>query len=381
MKKIFLLFAATVACVVANAQTVARTGNNLLDANKMSAADKSGNANDALTNFYQLSLRNIFGKNGEISVSTTVFGLLDSLNNKIEVDTLYSKYRWARNIQINASGKIDSANNISSLGGGVTVSIVNRRDLTRKTSAFSELEPIEMAISEVKKKALRSATGNAGVRAAFAGQNDVDSAIIASISASISRFRTSHNPADLDTNFVNELKKAGDLKKYMTLVRQDDSMFRAIQKNIERRGLWTAGATYRRHPQTGNDTLGFQTDYIVGLGRNTERKLWEFAAAAFVKSFKDTALSQASAAHAEVGLNKVLLEDKDRNSRMELKFFASYDQVLTGNNDPVFAGNLTWRISVFKDLWLPVAVKYDDNGKLWGFLSVTYNLDKYKPNN
>lgn len=75
----------------------------------------------------------------------------------------------------------------------------------------------------------------------------------------------------------------------------------------------------------------------------------------------------------------MLIENDEKESKMEFKFFAQYDHQLgnvpEGASEAFFSMNSTFRINLFRSVWLPLTVKYDtDNKEFLVSFSVTTNL-------
>lgn len=64
---------------------------------------------------------------------------------------------------------------------------------------------------------------------------------------------------------------------------------------------------------------------------------------------------------------------------MEFKLFTQYDQqfgeVAAGGDKNIFTLNTTFRVNVFKSLWLPLTLRYDpENSNFLGMFAVTANI-------
>ncbi|MEP7317645.1 MAG: hypothetical protein ABI921_02860 [Panacibacter sp.] len=343
-------------------------------------SSKTGNTKDVLPNMYQLALRNIFNKNGELSFSSTVFGLLDSINSKVEIDTVFAKLSWARNISFNISGKLDSSNSkIESYGGGIKVSIINRRDPTRKDDMFNTL--MKHYLSEIN-------TTFSKARTIIAERNASDTIKQAQrlndIFNSRNKFNDSHDLNDLDQELRSVISNELGISDLSNIFSKPFQEFDDWKKSLEKKPLWTFNYNLYHNTATKKDTSAFQTDFVVGFRLRKDKedeKLWELNLSSYLKLCKttDSTNKTSSLFHFEAGLNKVLSTDEDKKSQMELKLFGSYDKdFAVDNRKGIFTANITYRYRAFKDFWIPVSLKYDPkNGNVFGYLTFALNLDKY----
>lgn len=146
--------------------------------------------------------------------------------------------------------------------------------------------------------------------------------------------------------------------------------------------LWTISPAMEYDRENKQGIYNVATKMTVGISNKLQRKPWEIEANASFKVSKDT-LNQATNYDNQVGLinfgvNKVLLENKDNEPKMEFKFFTQLEHQfgkITNSPKSIFSLNSTLRINLFKTVWLPITVKYDpDNGHLFGFFSIAANL-------
>ncbi|HEY8896023.1 MAG TPA: hypothetical protein VIM79_14455, partial [Niastella sp.] len=159
--------------------------------------------------------------------------------------------------------------------------------------------------------------------------------------------------------------------------------YKNIAEKYARKPLWTftPKATYDRIISQGE--YDFATYFTVGLGKRTDRKPWEIEVNSTFKIANDTTIKESNYENKiftiSAGINKVLLQNEDKESKMEFKFFTQYDHQF-GKLPPAvdknsFTLNSTLRINVFKSLWLPLTLKYDpENGNFLGIFSVTANI-------
>lgn len=337
------------------------------DVNKL----KTGQANDVLTNFYQLAIKNIFGAKKELSFSSTIFGLLDSITRgKYENDAYYAKTRWARNIELTISGRVDSNSSVSSYGGGIKFYLINARDVTKKDDHLNtvmisyEQKLLDTLVTALKK------FNNSPRRAA--------------IHASVSKYGEHFDPTVLDPELIDTLKSMhSDIVYGKGLATQINNYFTEQVNLIKKKPLWSLGGSYLHSISNKIDTLTIQSDFLWGLGKDPH-KYWELSASSYLQVLDNPVPSSGSIKkfHIEGGFNKILSETNDGRSNMELKAFASFDKGFNTSLLPATTkANLTYRylVSQLGGFWIPITLSYDPSkGKLLGFIDLTFNIDPKK---
>jgi hypothetical protein len=338
------------------------------DVNKL----KTGQANDVLTNFYQLAIKNVFGSKKELSYSSTIFGLLDSVSKgKYEDAAFYKKTRWARNVELNVTSRIDTNNNVSAYGGGIKIYIVNARDVTKEDKHLnSTMSEYESRLMDTLQIALRKFFG---------------SPRIAVIHSSISKYGEHFDYKKLDPELIDTLKKMhSGIVNGSGLAAVINQYFTDQINLIKKKPLWSIGGTYLHSIQNKNDTTTIKSDFLVGLGKNNPDNFWEFSVSTYLQLFNNRAPQSTASQkfHFETGFNKILSENSAGESNMELKFFGSYDKVFNTTTIPTTTtANLTYRylVSRLGGFWIPVTLSYDpDKGKFLGFIDLTFNIDPKK---
>ena len=345
---------------------------------------KPGLDKDILPNLYQLALKNVFGKDGELSFTSSIFGIFDSLaSSKLKIlnpeDTLFSKLQWARNIFFSINGKMDSTNRISTFGGGLTFAIINKRDINISDKKMNKtLAQIETKIVDIRAKIKAKITEGMN-------ENDREKKLEA-IDKSYDEFRVTKNPDKLDPEFRQILHNDYNITAEKDFFFESSVLFEQRKEQLKTNPLWTLGFDYKRNTVLRLDTTTFKSDFVVGIRNKNDpegKKPWEITASSALKLFNsvDSSATQKStkAFHFEAGLNKILLADDDGSSNMELKLFAGLDKdfAIKGNKATITA-NSTFRYKAFGDFWIPITLSYDPKkGTVFGFATLTFNLDKY----
>lgn len=386
MKKYILIPVPLIlACLLADAQHNAADSILLQQASKkfqVSQKNKSGLEKDIWPNLFQLAAKNIFGNDGELSFSSTLFGLADSIKKNIEVDTIFRKLQWARNISFSLNGKMDSAQRIATFGGGINIAIINKRDINLQDTYFNRvMENVETKIANTRARILDILTENKTDEERIKINKD--------IAVKFAAFKTSGEAGDLGDEYLQILKNSFHVEDPKAFFFQADELYNTWLEDLKIKPVWTIGFNYMRNTILKSDTCKIRSEFLAGIKQKIKPsgkmpKPWEFNASFFINLHKnsDTATDSKTAApfHIEAGLNKILLQDDDGASQMELKFFGGFDKDLSIKNQKgIFTANATYRYRVFGDFWVPVTISYDPkSGTMLGFASLTFNLDKYR---
>ena len=358
---------------------------------------KSANSKDILTTLFRANINNLLGDEHKFSFNSTFYGLDSIFKSSSSNGGNYERMRKLKQHSLNIGITGDSVNNITKISGGFTITLINKKDILYSKFTTAELLLLEhktLVIADIKKaimnyisakhpkefndaatnKALNDSWNNAD------GKNDfslLDPLIIEALKSN-----------DLE----NELRlsqdiRSEDVRPAITSILQGINPFRELFKSIAskyaRKPLWTFSPTliYDRINKQGE--YSFASDFIIGLGKDLSKKPWEVEIKGLFEVQNDTTNKKTNYDNkplsVSLGLNKILLENGDKESKMEFKFFTQYDHqfgtAATGTSKNIFTLNSTLRINVFRSVWLPVTIKYDPkNGNFLGFFSITANI-------
>lgn len=333
---------------------------------------KTANSQDILSNIFRTSITNLLGKSKSFQFNTTLYGL-DSFfnkNNRSNVDTLYRKQKSARNIQINLSVKADSnSNKIASFSVGATIAVINKRNIT--TSDFSSIIAKFKTLEKLRKNInIQIAAKNPG--------------IISELQDSWSKYDISHDYKDLDSHIIEALEKRSTAEK---LFLQRDSIHIEYQRitaiNAEK-PLLTIAPNYAYNRISKQSAFSVNASFLDGIGNPVNRKPWELEAKASLSIEGDSTIIEPNYNNKpftiSVGINKVLRQDNNRASTLELKGFFEYNEQLGNVSSENVAGKVTFnstlRVKLYKSIWLPLTLSYDvKHSNILGFLSLTANID------
>jgi hypothetical protein len=364
---------------------------------------KTANSKDIFTSLYTAGIDNLLGNNHTFSFSSSFFGI-DSIFRKKGTTLPYERERRMRQKSFNVGITGDSNNNIKKLSGGFTLTILNKKDITKKFDAgdTKKLVSVSVFVSELKTNIFNYITQNYIINKYSQGSADSIRKLI----------NTSWNQADrkhdfskvhpyiqealsspalesdmTNTSTINTIYTQTEIIDMITLYFQGKDMLHMVYVEIAekyaRKPLWTFTPDFTYNKTDKQAGYSFASAFTVGLGKDITKKPWEFEIKSLFKIENDTSEKKinydSKPFNVSVGVNKVLLQNEEKESKMEFKFFSQYDyqfgKVGAGKDAGLFSLNTTFRINVFKSLWLPITLKYDPkNSNFLGFFAVTANL-------
>jgi len=372
---------------------------------------KTANSKDIFTSLYRAGINNLLGDDHTFSFSSSFFGI-DSIFRKKGTTLEYEKERKMRQKSFNIGITGDSNNSITKLSGGFTFTLINKKDITKKfeDGDTKKLQNISLFVSEIKKKIIDYVVENYIEKIynqdEYKGQaKRLKDSVKTVINNSWNNAAKKHDFSNLHP-YIKEALGSVDLESEMTnsisvssiysqteimditksYVQGKDFMHKVyvdIAEKYARKLLWTFTPDFiydRVNKQAG---FSFASDLTFGLGKNYDKKPWEFEIKTTFKIENDTSVNKTNYRNNpfsfSVGINKVLLENEDKESKMEFKFLTQYDyqfgNVPVGIDAGIFTLNSTLRINVYRSLWLPLTLKYDPvNNNFLGIFAVTANL-------
>jgi hypothetical protein len=337
-------------------------------------AEKTSNSKDILSNVFRTSISNLLGQKKSFEFNSTLYGI-DSLFKKNAVSntpSVYSKQRWLRNIQINLSVKGDSSSNeITEFAGGFTIALIKKRDITY--GDFRSIMPKFKNFERLRKKLnFKVSAENPGIS-------------FDSIQKSWTDYDVNHDYKKLHPLILKALEEFDPVD--IAFIKSDSAhlAFVNIAALYARKPLLTISPGYTYNRLNKQSSLALSAAFLVGLGSSVNTKPWELEAKSSFSIGADTTIAVANYANrpflVSAGVNKVLREDINKISTLELKGFFQYGRqfgdVPLGTDAGKLTFNTTLRVNVYKSFWLPLTLSYDiKNANVLGFLSFTANIDK-----
>lgn len=359
-------------------------------------AQKTANSKDILTNLFRASIDNLLGDDRTYTLNSSFLGFYEIFNKKKPLP--YAKERLLKQNSFDLGLKGDDQNNITKISGGFTISISNQKDITADSIApeFAKLKHYATMFNPILRE----------IKSYLEGPLKNDATKIQARIDTWNEAGKKHDFSLIHDDIKKALKDKGFIESFMknnagTKFNKDDvesviaeilngedilhNEYQRVAKVYAQKLLWTAApsVTYDRVNKQGEYTLG--TNLTFGLWKKSAQKPWEFEIKSQFKIANDSTLTQANyndkPLSFSIGLNKVLLQNKEKESAMELKVFTQYNHQFGSapsfQREDIFTFNATLRVNVYKSFWLPLTLKYDvKNGNLLGLFTLTANLTK-----
>lgn len=371
---------------------------------------KTANTQDILTNLFRAGIDNLLGDDRKFTFSSSFFGI-DSIFRRKKAEPLsFCRERSLRSHSFDIAIEGDSSNNITKIGGGFTFTLMNKKDLACKQikqSDFLRLKNAMNLFAEIKKKVTLSAENDINADPSLSSLEKAK--LKKAMNDSWNEADVKHDYTILHPKIIEALKsilsnsdtKDAIVKRFSEnngkITMQDvdafiggyvngrdvfQEQFEYVVERYGRKPLWTFSPNIIYDRVNKQPAFTFASNYTAGFGK-VGKKPWEVEIKAIVKIENDTSIKKTNYDNkllsVSAGVNKVLLQNSENESRMEFKFFSQYDyqfdNVMTNGQRSIFTLNTTLRINVFKSLWLPITLKYDpDNHNFLGLFSLTANL-------
>ncbi len=360
---------------------------------------KTANSKDIFTSLYRAGINNLLGDDHTFSFSSSFFGI-DSMFRKKGSTLLYEQERKMRQKSFNLGITGDTNNSITKLSGGLTLTLINKKDITKRfeDGDRKKLESMSLLVSELKRKIF-------DYIAKHHSEENAKDSVKKLLHDSWNKADKKHDFSDVhpfieealgssdlenemvNSNSINTIYNKEEIKAITKSYFQGKDMLHIVYLDIaekySRKLLWTLTPDITYDRENKQAACAFAMDATFALGKNTRKKPWEVELKGLFKIQNDTSIKKRNYENKPIsisaGVNKVLLQNEDKESKMEFKFFTQYEyqfgNVPIGTEANIFSLNSTLRINVFKSLWLPVTLKYDPvNHNFLGIFAVTANL-------
>lgn len=397
MKKCFIL---VLVAFILITKAKSQTENHIRAAAKEVNSQKTANSKDIFTSLFRATIDNLLGDDKSFTFNSSFFGI-DSIFRRTGRELSYERERKLRQKSFNIGLTGDSINTIAKISGGFTFTLLNRKDITlTKFRAQDEIKLESMAqfmrtlnravlnfISTKRPTEFANDSINNEIRTSWrmADRKNDYSDLHPYIKEAINSKELTDSM--VASNALSSIYSVNDIAEIMGAVVKGEDRFHKVYINIAekyaRKPLWTFSPTMTYDRVNKQGEYSFVSDFTVGIGKDISKKPWELEIKSLFKISNDTSLHKTNYENKpflmSLGVNKVLMENGDKESKMEFKFFTQYDyqfgNVPVGKDAGIFTLNTTLRINVFKSLWLPLTLKYDpENSNFLGYFSITANL-------
>lgn len=357
------------------AENILRTANDL----------KSGNWQDVLSSFLQLSVSDLTGTNKSLNFKSTLFALKAKADTTLWVDKKYVSEKFARNFQFDFSLKLDSSYRFNGFQGGFTWAIINKRD----SSVFSLVNSLADSLYLVSANYLQLAfiSFQQSITDPITGQIKADKlqlfkdikqkfedAYSKAISVSSKLF-----PPEFQIFLAPYVKKG-----YDDNVKRADSMLNIELDKLRTKPLLTlsVNSTFKNDQQAFNNG---DAQFVYLQGIKTKKSITELDIR-LSGNIRDTVIvskERRADAQLSAGINFSLFQGNSQKSFFEFKPYLEYKSVLTrligSEKKNLFSANADLRLRLTDNLWLPFTIKYDFNKKNFlGFLNIAFNFNAFK---
>lgn len=345
----------------------------------------SGNYKDVFVSFFKLALNEISGPQKGVAFTSNPYAIMARANPDLTVDTNYVKYRHLRNLNFTAELGLDSTYRLRGFQLGVKYALVNKRDVTvseafvAETSKQREFDALRDAIAaEVSLQHISVAE----MEEVNKWMND-PGAKFSSLSAGL-------QPKIKKLVAANNLARIGhsiESNPDMSFRAEAMKIFDSVKEAWQRKPLWTVSANTVFAPLPGStqgtvDNATFTSEFLWAFTAPNSAVNLEMDILATDSLKKDNTLTNQNLAHNvlvfEPGVN-IVFKSKDRGkSFFEFKLSGSYIHIVnpyawekTSNSTL----NAVVRVRLINDTWVPVTIKMDDRGNVYGSLGVKLNFN------
>lgn len=352
------------------AENIIRTSNDL----------KTGNWQDVLSSFLQLSISDLTGTNKALNFKSTLFALKLKADSSLLIDKKYINQKFARNFQFDLSLKLDSNYKFTGFQSGFTWALINKRDST----IFSLVNTLTDSLYLIVQTDLQNAFHNFQLSLSDSAGNIKPQ--------NMELFNKVKTELENNTD-ANGLTKMNLLPKelqpflkenYDKNLQKADSLFNEKLEELRGKPLLTlsANSTFKNNEQAFNNGEA-QLIYLQGIKSKTTNTELDLRSSISVKDTTVITTTRRTRFKSSAGINFSLIHSKDQKSIFELKPYFEYQNILTNpiadEKKEIFSANADLRLRILNNLWLPLTITYDlKRGKFLGFLNVAFNFDAFK---
>jgi hypothetical protein len=303
---------------------------------------------------------NIVGSSGNsIVLSPTLYSLMHLTKSKVDYQK-YTKEWFARNLRFSLSATPDNKNSfqIDSGGIGFKFTILNNQSATLKD--YQKLNDFLNRFDAINNYLRDNGHLTDDQQLAFGKNGNYDETLL--------------NP-----NLVKAVKQKFNINGTLHDAMSPDNLKNALSSELRYKPLWTIGLT---------ENYGFQT-------RETNNLLASSEYSQYLKSFNNDTLyldltisytwqadtmKEFTNLHrnvygANVGGNLTFPANVPLEIKPSISFVHIDGPLYQKESTNSFKANITPRIRVNKQLWIPITISWDPrNGQIFGFLRVQYSI-------
>jgi hypothetical protein len=377
MKKTSLVMILCVFNLIAHAQKqtpadttdAGSTADKIATANPMAdPKNNTGDMNQKWAGFLS-GFANLFGSAGNsLTVSPTLYTLLH-LDSAKKVDSKTYRRQWfARNLQLDLSASPDNKNSfqVDSIGYGFTYTILNNLTATQKQyERLRDLLYYRNSITDYIIHHLPDDASHDQTLQSFFANGKLDETVL---------------PATL----VQDVKQQFHIKTNLHDALTPDVLKKALAYRLKIKPLWTVSFNENygfQSRETSRITLSTEFSYFLHFfNKDRSDTTWVPIDVTLSYNWQIDTLEKTGALDRHVfGLNFGKDFSIGKLAWLEVKPSVSYlhikGQLYNKESHDTFIANLTPRLRVNSQFWIPITVSWDPkNGQILGFLSIQYSL-------
>jgi hypothetical protein len=335
---------------------------------------KTGNRSEILSNIFTGISSSLNQEDGIINLKATPFGIVSIFNKKWKAGSMYIKKKALRNIQFNGSLTPTDSSLFKMEAGsiGVTLSLINKSD--KAIANYYNVQYAEIA-SQLSLAVKQIVSVEPMPNQLFLQRI---------LNASINKFSESQKLEDLYHRIIAQIETQIHGPSVEEFLLSDVKVVKQLIRRISNKPLLTLTPNYKYDfdkKQVSSQT--WKLDFQFGFQNDVSKKPVQAELVAKVNREYDTTNKSSNLNHItsleSVGLNFVVSQDKKEKSLFEIKPYFEYQHVYKNKYDKedidTYNANVTFRLRLSEDTWLPLTIKYDvKNPKFFGFLSIFWNL-------
>jgi hypothetical protein len=380
MKKILLFLLIVVSCLFFGQNNAKKKDSLDKDSDKKAILENldqknSANWKDVLTNYFQIALKDLGGKDKKVEFKTTLFNLKSQANKNLWIDYNYEKENFSRNFQIETGLSLKDDYNLKGFTYGLGWAY-NKRDKSINTFVDKQSGKIYNEYRRTLTKAINSYRMDLLEKNTEEATND-SLKVIYDIE---SRFKSPDKIMIIPLKeFPAEFRKKYLPEDYNNYFENFDTQYQADLNEIGRKPYFFIGFN-SSFSETSKFLEEYKIETIFLKGIKTKNIKMEIDFRNSLNSSKDSLNINERFFTSQLGLNVSFL-NKER-SILEIKPAFEFKKDFTNevkDQSEVFYATSDIRIRVYKDVWIPLILKYDiKNGNLFGFLNISINFDTIK---
>lgn len=335
---------------------------------------KSANWKDVLTNYFQIALKDLGAEDKKVEFKTTLFNIKAQVDKNLWIDYNYEKENFSRNFQIDAGLSLKDDYSLKGFTYGLGWAY-NKRDKSINTLVNTKsgeiynkyrtnLTNAKNSYREDLLKVYDEKKTNEKLKIIF----DIESKYKSPDKIIIIPFK----------EFPEEFRKYLP-QNFNSFYEMFDEQYKEDIAEIERKPYLFLGFN-SSFSETSKFLEEYKIETVFLKGIKTDKLKMEIDFRNSLNSSKDSLNTNTKFFASQLGLNISFLSKE--KSVLEIKpafeFKKDFTNKIEGQSEKFYATS-DIRIRVYKDVWIPLILKYDiKDGNLFGFLNLSINFDTIK---